>query len=456
MDNSLSDRINAEDFELIKQNVYYDPSAEYGLRWASTCFGRSHRGHCKDEPTGRVFFIGQKNYQSSWIVLILHNIWPESANKVVTRVDPSRSWGSVDNLMWVDRCDAAKRNRDHARIAYVRSVLGDSLPSLDDRHRLGKPCKRNHQWNDHPLSLYTKHGSSWRCKQCQSLRWNAEKQRPKRREQRKAYGRAYYLANAEKVKERQRRRRDRLTSEQLQSERAKARDAKRRRRLQLTGLELLALPSDRVLNRREHCAIQRLAADGHPLNWPYLEPLVIELIQTEMLYKSILEKTGRCPSVAKLVMEEQHRYWREHPEAKKEHMRRWHKSCWWLKYQTKPELRLYTRQKSKRRKAQMRDSVAIHVTGNQIRVRFAQFDNRCAYCGVNGDLHIEHVIPISKGGPHAIGNIIPACKDCNYSKSVHDVESWYRAQPFFNELRWGKICRMLNWQRSSVGQLALL
>jgi len=42
------------------------------------------------------------------------------------------------------------------------------------------------------------------------------------------------------------------------------------------------------------------------------------------------------------------------------------------------------------------------------------------------------------------------------SKFDHEVESWYRSQPFFSELRWRKICRVLNWDRSAVGQLALL
>jgi len=139
-------------------------------------------------------------------------------------------------------------------------------------------------------------------------------------------------------------------------------------------------------------------------------------------------------------------------EWKKEYGRRQFR----IKMATDPDYVLYHRQKSKRRKAQMRNSVAIQATGKQIRARFAQFDHRCAYCGAAGDMHIEHVVPISKGGPHSIGNIIPACKDCNMSKFDHEAEAWYRAQPFFSELRWRKICRVLGWQRSSVGQLAFL
>jgi 5-methylcytosine-specific restriction endonuclease McrA len=93
---------------------------------------------------------------------------------------------------------------------------------------------------------------------------------------------------------------------------------------------------------------------------------------------------------------------------------------------------------------------------HEVQQRFAQFDHRCAYCGCDGKMQIEHVVPISKGGSHAVGSIVPACKRCNVSKHARPVETWYRQQPFYSDLRWRKICRVLGWQRSSVGQLALL
>jgi 5-methylcytosine-specific restriction endonuclease McrA len=155
-------------------------------------------------------------------------------------------------------------------------------------------------------------------------------------------------------------------------------------------------------------------------------------------------------------MNEQHRYWKENPEAKKEHDRQWGQAKWWLEYQTRPERRLYIRQKSKRRKALLREQTAHQIRPRELRARFVLFGNCCAYCGASGDMEIEHVIAISKGGTHAMGNIVPACHDCNSSKRAKEPETWYRQQPFFTECRWRKICRVLGWQRSSVGQLALL
>lgn len=170
-----------------------------------------------------------------------------------------------------------------------------------------------------------------------------------------------------------------------------------------------------------------------------------------------LMRLGRhLPSVARLVMNEQRRYWREHPEAKKQHDKQWARLGWWLDYQTKPELRLYTRQKSKRRKALQRGSVGIQVKGSEIAKRFAEFGNCCAYCGAIGDLHIEHVNPISKGGTHVLSNVVPSCQSCNYSKRAKDAEAWYRAQPFFCKKRWAKILKVMGAGKGSPQQLALL
>lgn len=169
-----------------------------------------------------------------------------------------------------------------------------------------------------------------------------------------------------------------------------------------------------------------------------------------------IERAGQCPSVAQLVMAEQRRYWRENPELKTEHDRQWSQANWWLQYQINPELRIRTREKSKRRKARIREQTAHQIKPAQLITRFNLFNNRCAYCEALGDLHIEHVVPISKGGTHALGNIVPACSTCNFSKRDKEVEQWYKAQTFFTRKRWDKICSILGWNKSSIGQLALL
>jgi 5-methylcytosine-specific restriction endonuclease McrA len=40
----------------------------------------------------------------------------------------------------------------------------------------------------------------------------------------------------------------------------------------------------------------------------------------------------------------------------------------------------------------------------------------CSYCGDLGG-HIDHIVPISRGGPHCVSNLTSACRACNSSKN---------------------------------------
>lgn len=50
----------------------------------------------------------------------------------------------------------------------------------------------------------------------------------------------------------------------------------------------------------------------------------------------------------------------------------------------------------------------------------------CVYCGRSApdvELHIEHVIPISKGGQDNLSNIVTACSECNLGKRAKTVSA---------------------------------
>ena len=48
----------------------------------------------------------------------------------------------------------------------------------------------------------------------------------------------------------------------------------------------------------------------------------------------------------------------------------------------------------------------------------------CAYCGSKDKIEMDHVVPLSKGGRHAIGNLLPACFSCNRSKRARFLSEW--------------------------------
>lgn len=53
-----------------------------------------------------------------------------------------------------------------------------------------------------------------------------------------------------------------------------------------------------------------------------------------------------------------------------------------------------------------------------------RFNRACAYCGCKGEITLDHVVPLSRGGTNTVGNILPACRSCNSSKHAHFISEW--------------------------------
>ncbi len=61
----------------------------------------------------------------------------------------------------------------------------------------------------------------------------------------------------------------------------------------------------------------------------------------------------------------------------------------------------------------------------------ADFGHHCAYCGTDGKLIMDHVIPINRAalGEHKLGNLAPACQSCNAKKSGKDFREFLKDSP---------------------------
>jgi len=56
-------------------------------------------------------------------------------------------------------------------------------------------------------------------------------------------------------------------------------------------------------------------------------------------------------------------------------------------------------------------------TATQWRAMKEHYNHRCVYCGRKMQrLTQDHILPLSKGGTHTLGNIVPACLSCNARK----------------------------------------
>lgn len=48
----------------------------------------------------------------------------------------------------------------------------------------------------------------------------------------------------------------------------------------------------------------------------------------------------------------------------------------------------------------------------------------CYYCSKSAKLTIDHVVPLSRGGLHTLGNLVMACSSCNSSKGGKLLIEW--------------------------------
>lgn len=51
----------------------------------------------------------------------------------------------------------------------------------------------------------------------------------------------------------------------------------------------------------------------------------------------------------------------------------------------------------------------------------------CMACGSTESIQMDHIIPLSRGGSHGIGNLQPLCKSCNISKHKRFMTEWYKS-----------------------------
>ena len=76
-----------------------------------------------------------------------------------------------------------------------------------------------------------------------------------------------------------------------------------------------------------------------------------------------------------------------------------------------------------RRRARINHNGIFAISEKDLR---AIYSSPCFNCGANENIEADHIIPISKGGRHSIGNLMPLCKSCNCSKKAKLFVEWKR------------------------------
>ena len=92
-----------------------------------------------------------------------------------------------------------------------------------------------------------------------------------------------------------------------------------------------------------------------------------------------------------------------------------------------------------KRRTVRKNAVVSDLTEKEWGRTLALFGGRCAYCGADGKITRDHIIPLIKGGGYTATNIIPCCTSCNSRKHDKDMELWYLGRDCFDFDRFIKI-----------------
>ena len=52
------------------------------------------------------------------------------------------------------------------------------------------------------------------------------------------------------------------------------------------------------------------------------------------------------------------------------------------------------------------------------------YNSPCFMCGCKENQSLDHIVPISRGGSHSVGNIMTLCLQCNMSKHARTITEW--------------------------------
>jgi len=77
------------------------------------------------------------------------------------------------------------------------------------------------------------------------------------------------------------------------------------------------------------------------------------------------------------------------------------------------------------RRARERGNGGSH-TGADVRAQYGRQHGRCYWCGekVGRSYHVDHVVPVARGGSNGPENLVISCAHCNQSKNASLPHEW--------------------------------
>lgn len=124
--------------------------------------------------------------------------------------------------------------------------------------------------------------------------------------------------------------------------------------------------------------------------------------------------------------ERRREYAKAHPEVQRAAGRRWYRRNRVARQESIAKYRAsrpdwaaeLNRQQAHRRRARLAGAQVVPFSSDQLAARVAYYGGLCWICRSAAFAELDHVKPISAGGPHMLANLRPACRSCNASKNA--------------------------------------
>lgn len=110
--------------------------------------------------------------------------------------------------------------------------------------------------------------------------------------------------------------------------------------------------------------------------------------------------------------------YKRHSYKRMEHAKLWQ--------QSNPEKRRITYTLALHRRRARKHAAPGSHTSTDIDILYINQRGKCAYCGcdLNGKYHVDHIVPLSRGGTDYAENLALACPHCNMSKNNKLLSEW--------------------------------
>lgn len=97
-------------------------------------------------------------------------------------------------------------------------------------------------------------------------------------------------------------------------------------------------------------------------------------------------------------------------------------------YYSSEESKVKKRARDLKRRVKMRNNDDFKITSSVIQDILDNSDGKCAYCGKDckENYHIDHIMPVSRGGGNNIDNLCLSCPPCNWSKGDKTAEEFIK------------------------------